>query len=96
MLHEPSAQPAAVDHAVAGKTRMGLWLFALYCLLYGGFVAINTWKPKLMESDGLFGTNLAVTYGFGLIIFAIVLGLIYNALCTRLENRLNAPAGKGD
>ncbi|MBZ0298914.1 MAG: DUF485 domain-containing protein [Anaerolineae bacterium] len=68
---------------------MGLILFAAYGLVYAGFVAINTINPKAMGQVVFAGLNLAVVYGFGLIILAIVMGLIYNAICTRAEDRMN-------
>lgn len=82
------------DLAIAYKTRIGLLLFALYCLVYSGFVVINTIKPALMEVHVCCGVNLACIYGFGLIVFAIVLGLVYTALCTKAEDKLNKK-GKG-
>jgi uncharacterized membrane protein (DUF485 family) len=70
------------------KTRLGIWMFILYTLIYAGFITINTVKPTLMEvSFG--GLNLAMIYGLGLIIFAFILALIYNSLCTKAEIRLN-------
>jgi uncharacterized membrane protein (DUF485 family) len=89
MLHEPAPRTQGQDKASAPKARLGLQLFIGYCVVYAGFVAINTLKPKSLEVDVLFGVNLAVIYGFGLIVLAIVMGLIYNAACTRLEDRLN-------
>jgi uncharacterized membrane protein (DUF485 family) len=89
MLHEPAPRTQGQDKASAPKARLGLQLFIGYCAVYAGFVVINTLKPKALEAPGLFGTNLAVTYGFGLIVLAIVMGLIYNAICTRLEDRAN-------
>jgi uncharacterized membrane protein (DUF485 family) len=35
------------------------------------------------------GLNLACVYGFGLIILAIIMGLIYNYMCTQKEYELN-------
>ncbi len=46
-----------------------------------------------MEKTVLFGLNLAVTYGFGLILLAIVMGLAYNHFCTKKENELEAARG---
>jgi len=43
----------------------------------------------LMEAKIVYGLNLAVVYGFGLIILSIVMALIYNALCVRKEKALN-------
>ncbi len=33
--------------------------------------------------------NLAVVFGFGLIVLAIIMGLIYNWICTDYEKKLN-------
>ena len=91
MLHEP-AQPMGKDYAIAYKMRIGVIMFLVYGLIYVGFVAINVLKPILMESIVLFGLNLAVVYGFGLIVLALVLALVYNVLCARRESEVNNKA----
>lgn len=63
------------------NARMGLVLFAVYLVLYGGFVLINTFSPETMEATPLAGINVAIIYGFGLIIAAFVMALLYGALC---------------
>lgn len=88
MLHEPN-EPTGEDPALAYKTRTGVFMFLIYASVYAGFVIINVVNPLLMEKIVFFGLNLAVTYGFGLIIFAFVLGLIYNRMCARKEKELN-------
>ncbi|NTV77604.1 MAG: AAA family ATPase, partial [Clostridiales bacterium] len=35
------------------------------------------------------GQNLAIIYGFGLILLAIIMGFIYNYICTQMENEIN-------
>jgi uncharacterized membrane protein (DUF485 family) len=87
MFHEP-AKPSGKDPASTYKTRIGNWMFLLYALIYAGFVAINLTRPTLMEAEVLWGLNLAVVYGFFLIIFAFVLALIYNHLCGKKEAEL--------
>lgn len=89
MLHEPQEQPAEKDHAIAYKTRLGVQMFATYALVYAGFILINIFRPLLMERTIIFGLNLAVVYGFGLIILSIIMALIYNVLCVRKEKALN-------
>jgi len=69
------------------KSRLGIILFFVYLAVYAGFVAINTVRPKLMQRVVIAGLNLAVVYGFGLILLAIIMGLIYNALCLGYERR---------
>jgi uncharacterized membrane protein (DUF485 family) len=93
MFHEPASQ-GGKDPAAPYKTRLGLWMFLVYALIYVGFVAINITAPTLMEVEILFGLNLAVVYGFFLIVFALVLALVYTRLCSAKEAELN-DTGKG-
>ncbi|MBW3543696.1 MAG: DUF485 domain-containing protein [Planctomycetes bacterium] len=65
----------------ARNARIGLVLFAVYLVLYGGFVFLNAFSPRAMEAKPLFGVNLAILYGFGLIVAALVLALAYGFLC---------------
>ena len=78
------------DNAEKIKAKVGLILFGVYSLIYAGFVFINTLSPKSMGIKVAFGLNLAAFYGFGLIILAIVMGILYNFYCTRMENKLNS------
>jgi len=88
MLHKPAAA-SGVDHAQGYKSRLGVWMFLVYALVYVGFVAINIISPLSMENTVFLGLNLAVVYGFGLIIFALLLALIYNFQCGAKEKKLN-------
>ena len=80
--HTPAA-PAEHDseRTAARNARYGLVLFALYLLLYGGFVLLNAFDPSLMETTPFAGVNLAVLYGLGLIAAALLLALVYGWLC---------------
>jgi uncharacterized membrane protein (DUF485 family) len=88
MLHEPAAQ-LGKDHSIKKKARLGVILFFVYLAVYAGFVVIGTLWPRLLGVESLFGQNLAVVYGMGLIILAAVMGVIYNYFCTRYEDELN-------
>ena len=88
MLHEPAAKQEK-DAASDWKAKLGIKLFWLYCVIYMGFVGIAVFSPETMNKSVLAGTNLAIIYGLGLIIFAIVLGLVYNHLCTRKEDAMS-------
>ncbi len=63
-------------------SRLGLALFAIYLALYGGFVLLNTFAPATMEATPWAGINVAILYGFGLIIGAVLLALIYGMFTT--------------
>ena len=93
MLHKPVlSENEGDDLAQKFQTHIGVRLFLAYALAYGIFVAINLVSPLLMERIVLFGLNLAVTYGIGLIVFAIVLALVYNRMCAKKELALNHAA----
>lgn len=70
---------------------MGIRLFSFYSLVYFGFVLLNTISPATMGLP-VGGLNLAIVYGFGLILFALLLAFIYNARCSRAEERLDLGA----
>jgi len=95
MLHEPAVKEGR-DNASAWKARLGLKLFALYGVIYTLFVGLAVYAPDVMKQPVLEGVNLAIIYGAGLILFAILLGVIYNHVCTRKEDEMNAgPAAGG-
>lgn len=80
--------PEPVSSSRRYNARLGLILFAIYSLLYLGFVLINAFNADLMEQVVLSGLNLAIVYGFGLIVAALVMALLYGALCR------NEPVGQ--
>jgi uncharacterized membrane protein (DUF485 family) len=88
MGHEPAVQWGA-DKASEYKARLGVYFFIFYTFFYAGFIAINVMSPKTMGIIVMAGLNLACIYGFGLILLAILMGLIYNHMCTKKEDALN-------
>ncbi|OFX84290.1 MAG: hypothetical protein A2W99_00790 [Bacteroidetes bacterium GWF2_33_16] len=88
MLHESTVMKET-DNAAERKAKLGVKLFFIYTIIYTGFVLIGLFKPELMGLELMAGQNIAIIYGFGLIVLAIVMGFIYNYACTRLENKLN-------
>jgi uncharacterized membrane protein (DUF485 family) len=82
-MHEPSSQWTK-DHAASLKRILGLWFVTLYSLVYAGFVVINVVSPSFMAVD-VGSVNVAIVYGFLLIIFAIFLAAVYNHVCTHAE-----------
>lgn len=81
----------AMTTAYAG---VGLRLFAVYLAFYAGFVGLNAFAPRLMARAPLGGLNLALAYGLGLIAGAVVLALLYMALCRRIARRHRAEGGR--
>lgn len=84
-MREP---PITADAAAAGveatrlhNAKLGMLHFAIYLAFYLGFVFINAFRPGWMETIVLAGLNLAIVYGFGLIIAALLLALLYGRLC---------------
>lgn len=78
------------------KTKLGLIMFAIYVPIYFAFVLICVLSPKTMSMD-IGSLNLAIVYGFFLIILAMIQALIYNYLCSKKENEEKALANaKGE
>ncbi len=88
-MNHGSAVELGVDNASAKKAKLGVWFFLIYSLFYVGFVAIGVLNYELLGQEIIFGLNLAIVYGVGLIIFAVLLGMLYNFLCSRYEDDLN-------
>jgi uncharacterized membrane protein (DUF485 family) len=79
--HGPAVPSEPDDPAVSARNaRYGLVLFLIYFSFYAVFVALNAFWPEVM-SRPIGGVTLAVSYGLGLIIAAIVLSLVYSWLC---------------
>jgi len=78
-----SHERAAHDAHVSPNARLGLILFLVYLALYLGFMGIATFDYQLFASTPLGGVNLAILYGLGLIVAALLLALVYMKLCKR-------------
>ncbi|PKL51334.1 MAG: hypothetical protein CVV42_00350 [Candidatus Riflebacteria bacterium HGW-Riflebacteria-2] len=87
MFHQPADQ-GGKDPAATYKTALGVRMFIGYAIVYAGFIGINLISPLSMELEVFMGLNLAVTYGFGLIVSALILAVIYNQLCNNKEAEL--------
>lgn len=64
-------------------------LFAVYTVFYTAFVFLNAIAADTMETIVFAGLNLAIVYGFSLIILAIVMAVVYGFACR--TNRTIAP-----
>ncbi len=85
MLHEPAATQHGIDQAAAFKRRLGLIMLAVYGVIYLVFIVIAVVNPKTMGTQVVGGLNLAIVYGFALIVIAFILAIAYNWACTRHE-----------
>jgi uncharacterized membrane protein (DUF485 family) len=93
--------PEKQDESLNAETnrrnaRYGLWLFAAYLSLYAGFMLLNVASPATMAAPFLLGINLAVVYGFGLILAAFAIALVYMAVCRFPVVGPGTPAGPPD
>jgi uncharacterized membrane protein (DUF485 family) len=89
MLHEPAAV-SGIDEAAAYKRRLGLWMLLFYGIIYVAFIVLNVVVPKGMGTIVVAGLNLAIVYGFALIIIAFLLALVYNWACTKHEKSIES------
>ena len=70
-----------IHPAIAKNARLGLILFFIYLVFYGTFVYLSAFKGEFMAKQAFAGVNVAIVYGFALIVAAIVLALIYLQSC---------------
>jgi hypothetical protein len=49
------------------------------------FIVINVVWPTAMGAIVVYGLNVAIVYGFALIVIAFLMAIFYNRLCTRHE-----------
>jgi uncharacterized membrane protein (DUF485 family) len=83
MAHGPSSE-WKVEKSAKFKTRLGLYMFAAYTFIYFIFILICVFAPKSVGMDVGF-LNLAIVYGFGLIVIAIIMALVYNNIISKRE-----------
>ncbi|TVR67998.1 MAG: DUF485 domain-containing protein [Spirochaetaceae bacterium] len=77
-----SEQPDAAELAFERyKSRLGIRMTVLYSLVYAGFVVLSVFTPATMGVRAVLGLNLAVAYGLGLIVIAIIFAVVYNRMC---------------
>ncbi len=72
---------AVNDAYERNKSVIGIRMTWLYSLIYAGFVALSVFRPAAMGVRAVFGLNLAIAYGLGLIIIAIAFAVLYNYMC---------------
>ena len=92
-------EPVHDDHhpeTVSRNARVGLVLFAVYCVLYGGFMVMNAFFPERMGRAPFGGINLAVMYGLLLIVAAFVLAVLYMFLVRRRAGDGDASGAEGE
>ena len=95
-MHHGPAVKLGKDYASERKSKLGVKLFFVYGAVYTGFMAINVFNQALWEKEVMCGLNLAVVYGIGLILFAIILGVVYNAMCSKMEDDMNKAAAENE
>jgi len=77
----------------ARNARSGLWLFAVYLAAYAVFIRLAAASPDVLGWITPLGPNLAIVYGFGLIVGAVVLALVYMRMCRRNEQKFRGAGG---
>ncbi len=63
------------------NARVGMVLFIAYLAVYAAYMVVNVLVPEWMDVVPFWGLNLAVLWGMGLIVGALILSIIYMLLC---------------
>lgn len=83
-MEQRQADDRLTEKTEKAKSRLGLFMIAFYTIVYFAFIIIAVLNPQLMgKSVG--SINVAILYGFGIIILAIIQALIYNYMCSKRE-----------
>lgn len=83
MAHGPATEWKK-EKSEGFKTKLGLIMFAVYTVIYFAFIFICVFSPRTMGID-VGSLNMAIAFGFGLIVLAIILALVYNYVISRRE-----------
>jgi uncharacterized membrane protein (DUF485 family) len=95
MAHGPATKWKE-DRSEGYKAKLGFVMIAVFAIVYTIFILICVISPKTMANN-IGSLNVAVAYGFGIIVLAIIQALIYNFFCSRKEHEYEkADSGKGD
>ena len=79
--HKAPADRTFLSEEISSRNaRYGAILFFIYLAFYAGFVLLSAFWPQVMDL-AIAGVNLAIWYGFALIIVALVLAMLYAWLC---------------
>ncbi len=76
----PEAEPHHEAPGLPRASRLGLALFWVYVVLYGGFISLVLARSELLSMRPLGGVNLAIVSGMGLIAAAFVLAVVFMLL----------------
>jgi len=71
--------PEDYSHTAVSRhnARLGMVIFIVYVVLYGGFVGLTAYDYRIMARIVFAGLNLAIVYGMGLIVAAVILAFVY-------------------
>ena len=72
------------DKCEGYKTKLGFIMFTIYTIVYFVFIILAVTNPQMLGNN-VGSLNVAITYGFGIIILAIIQALIYNWACSKKE-----------
>jgi uncharacterized membrane protein (DUF485 family) len=95
-LDHGAAHPAEEEHqhTIDRNARVGMRLFLVYLALYTSYVLTTAFRPDVMELEPIAGVNLAILSGFGLIVAAMLLALVYTWICRRGGSEGQSPQVK--
>lgn len=95
MAHGPATE-WKVDKSEGYKAKLGFFMIAVFSIVYAAFILICVISPKTM-ANSVGSLNVAVAYGFGIIVLAIIQALVYNYFCSRKEREYDGnDSVKGD
>ena len=91
MQHAPQQQPPQSQQpmprpGLPKASPLGIWLFLAYLAVYAGFVWISAFSGTRLAARPFGGVNLAIIYGFILIVVPLILALAYLKWAKKAED----------
>lgn len=92
--HAPAEREVEDVAVTARNARLGWRLFLAYLAVYVAYCMLVAFRLDVMRTIGWGGVNVAILYGFGLIVSAFVIALFYAWLCRGQTGRGQTSRGK--
>ena len=80
-MHQENKVEKEDDAVIARRTRIGLWLLAVYGSVYAAFIGLCAFGSKAMASWAPWEIPFSIWYGMGLMVGAMLMALLYGRLC---------------
>jgi uncharacterized membrane protein (DUF485 family) len=80
-MHHLNSVEVEDEATINRRTRIGLFLLAIYGTAYALFIGLCAFASQLMADWSPWGVPISIWYGMGLMLGAMLMALLYGRLC---------------